>query len=257
MGPRALVVIPTYEESANIETVLRRVRRAAPDVDVLVVDDNSPDATAEIAERIARELGCISVLRRPGKTGLGTAYRAGFGFGILHRYDVLVEMDADLSHDPEALPSLLRAVGRGADLAIGSRYVLGGATPSWSPRRRLLSRWGNRYARWMLQLGVADATSGYRAFRTTALQAVEYRSTEASGYGFQIELAYRVARMGGRIAEVPIVFNDRARGKSKMSARITLEALALVTWWAFRDRVLRRDHRAARRPPDAEVPTAA
>ena len=257
MRPRALAVIPTYQESANVETLLRRVRRAAPAVDILVVDDNSPDGTADIAERIGREVGRITVLRRPVKAGLGTAYRAGFAFGIARGYEVLAQMDADLSHDPDALPQLLRALGGGADLAIGSRYVPGGTTPNWPARRRLLSRSGNRYARWMLRLGMADATSGYRCYRARVLQAVDYQSTQASGYGFQIELAYRVARSGGHIAEIPIVFNDRARGKSKMSARITCEALALVTWWAIRDRVLRRDHRAVDRSPDAEVPAAA
>lgn len=257
MCPRALAVIPTYQESANVETVLRRVRGAAPDIDVLVIDDNSPDGTADIAEAVGRELGRIMVLRRPAKAGLGAAYRAGFGYAIAHRYDVLVQMDADLSHDPDALPRLLREVERGADLAIGSRYVPGGTTVNWPARRRLLSHWGNRYVRRMLRLAVADATSGYRAFRTRVLRAVHYESTRATGYGFQIELAYRVARSGGRIAEVPIVFNDRTRGKSKMSARITGEALALVTWWAIRDGVLRRNGRPTEQAPDAEVPAAA
>jgi dolichol-phosphate mannosyltransferase len=257
MCPRALAVIPTYQESGNIETVLRRLRRAAPDVDVLVVDDNSPDRTADIAEGLGRELGRIMVLRRPAKAGLGTAYRAGFDFGIAHRYDVLVQMDADLSHDPDALPRLLREVEGGAALAIGSRYVPGGSTVNWPARRRFLSRWGNRYVRRMLRLGVADATSGYRAFRTRVLRTVHYESTRATGYGFQIELAYRIACSGGQIAEVPIVFNDRTRGKSKMSARITGEALALVTWWAIRDRMLRRNGPALEQTPDAEVPAAA
>ena len=257
MRRRALAVIPTYQEAANIKAVIRRVRRAAPEVDVLVVDDNSPDGTADFAEAVGRELGRVMVLRRPAKAGLGTAYRAGFAFGIARGYDVLIQMDADLSHDPDALLGLLRAVEGGADLAIGSRYVSGGATPNWPARRRLLSRSGNRYARWMLQLGVADATSGYRAYRTSALRAVHYEATRATGYGFQIELTHRIGRGGGRIAELPIVFNDRTRGKSKMSARITGEALALVTWWAIRDRLPGRPHRPVHHPPDAEVPAAA
>jgi dolichol-phosphate mannosyltransferase len=246
MHRRSLIVVPTYQESANIAELLRRVRDAAPYADVLVVDDESPDGTADIADGLATELGQIAVLRRPRKSGLGAAYRTGFAWGLARGYDVLVEMDADLSHDPCMIPSLLREVRAGANLAIGSRYVSGGATPNWPARRRLLSRAGNLYAGHMLGLSATDATSGYRAFRATALEAIGVATTEATGYAFQIELAYRVARGGGQIAEVPIVFHDRTRGTSKMSTRIAVEALVLVTWWALRDRVLGR-RRAARR----------
>ena len=180
------------------------------------------------------------MLRRPWKNGLGAAYRAGFEWGLARGYDVLVEMDADLSHDPCVIPSLLREIRVGSDLAIGSRYVPGGATPNWPARRRLLSRAGNLYAGRMFGLRTTDATSGYRAYRATALEAIGVATTDATGYAFQIELAYRVSRGGGQISEVPIVFHDRTRGTSKMSTRIAVEALALVTWWAFRDRVLGR-----------------
>lgn len=246
MNRRTLIVVPTYQESANIDELLRSVREAAPCADVLVVDDESPDGTADIVYGVVAELGHIAVLHRPHKSGLGAAYRAGFAWGLARGYDVLVEMDADLSHDPCVIASLVRQVRDGADLAIGSRYVSGGATPNWPARRRLLSRAGNLYAGRMLGLSATDATSGYRAFRATALEAIGVATTDATGYAFQIELAYRVARGGGQISEVPIVFHDRTRGTSKMSTRIAVEALALVTWWALRDRVLGR-RRAARR----------
>ena len=244
---RVLVIIPTFREAENIVEVLHRVRRDAPDVDVLVVDDNSTDATAVLAEATARELGQIEVLRRSERGGLGAAYRAGFAFGFQRGYEVLVEMDADLSHDPAALPVLLREVDWGADLAIGSRYVPGGSTPTWSRRRRLLSRCGNRYAAFMLGLHASDATAGYRAYRAKSLAAVGYESTSAAGYAFQIELTYRMARSGGKIVEIPVEFRDRTRGESKMSGRIIVEALALVAWWAVRDRVLHRHGRDGNR----------
>ena len=237
---RTLVVLPTYQEAANIADVLRRLRNAVPEADVLVVDDNSPDGTADLADAVAGELGRIDVLRRSGKSGLGSAYRAGFRQGLTAGYEILVEMDADLSHDPSALPDLLRAVEGGADLAIGSRYVPGGSIPNWKLHRRALSRWGNRYAAAVLGLDVRDATSGYRAYRDEALEEIDLERVRADGYGFQIEMAYNVSRNGGSIAEVPITFRDRIRGTSKMSGRIVVEALVLVTWWAARDRLLRR-----------------
>ncbi len=257
MNRRTLIVVPTYEEAANIDELLRRVRQAEPHADVLVVDDRSPDGTAHLAEAVATELGQITVLRRREKLGLGAAYRAGFAWGLARGYDVLVEMDADLSHDPCAIPSLLREIRVGADLAIGSRYVPGGATPNWPARRRFLSRAGNLYAGRMLRLRTTDATSGYRAYRATTLDAIGVGTTHATGYGFQIELAYRISRGGGQISEVPIVFHDRTRGTSKMSARIAIEALALVTWWALRDRVLgwRRAARWERAGPVTESGT--
>jgi glycosyltransferase involved in cell wall biosynthesis len=237
---RTLVVLPTYQEAENIAEVLRRLRAAAPAADVLVIDDSSPDGTATMAKAVAHELGGIDVMIRPAKSGLGSAYRAGFREGLARGYDVLVEMDSDLSHDPAALPSLLTGVAGGADLAIGSRYVPGGSIPGWPFHRRWLSRSGNRYADVALGLAVRDATSGFRAYRAQALREIDVDSVRADGYGFQIEMAYRVARNGGDVVELPIEFVDRQRGASKMSMRIIAEALLLVTWWGLRDRVLRR-----------------
>jgi dolichol-phosphate mannosyltransferase len=237
---RPLVVIPTYEEATNIATVLQQVRSSAPEAWILVVDDGSPDGTADLAEITGAEVGQVSVLRRPRKAGLGSAYRAGFARGLERGHDVMVEMDADLSHDPADLPRLLHAVADGASLAVGSRYVPGGSTPHWPLHRRLLSRWGNRYAGVVLGLGVRDATAGFRAYRAEILEAIDYQTTRADGYAFQVEMAYRVRRAGGVITEVPITFSDRVRGTSKMSTRIVAEAMLLVTWWALRDRVIRR-----------------
>lgn len=234
-----LVITPTYAEAQNIHEFLRRARAAVPDADILVVDDNSPDGTADIAESAAAELGKIDVLRRPAKKGLGGAYRAGFAIGLEKGYDTLVQIDADLSHDPSVLPALLHELETGADLTIGSRYVPGGAIPHWPWHRRALSRYGNLYASATLATGTKDATSGYRAYRADTLKAIDYSTTRAKGYGFQIETAYRVHRWGGRISEVPIVFTDRVRGYSKMTWKIALEELLLVTWWGLRDRARR------------------
>ena len=240
---RVLVVTPTYLEAENIEEFLERLRAAAPDVDVLVVDDNSPDGTADLAEKTGARLGRIDVLRRPEKIGLGDAYRAGFALGMDRGYEMLVQIDADLSHDPRALPGLLAAVEDGADLAIGSRYVPGGSIPNWSWHRKMLSRWGNRYAAGVLGMPINDATSGFRVYRADVLSKVDYASTRAKGYGFQIELAYRVWRHGGRIDQLPIVFTDRVRGVSKMTWQVAVEELTLVTGWGIRDRVFKRDGR--------------
>jgi dolichol-phosphate mannosyltransferase len=238
---RTLVVTPTYLEAENITEFLTKLRASVPDADVLVVDDNSPDGTGDLAEQAAKELGQIEVLHRPGKSGLGVAYRAGFAWGLERGYQVLVQIDADLSHDPAVLPTLLTALDEGADLVIGSRYVPGGSVPHWPMHRRALSRYGNWYTSFALRTGVKDATAGYRAYRAEMLQKVRYDTTRAVGYGFQIELAYRVWRAGGRIVEVPITFTDRTRGHSKMSAKIAAEELLLVTWWGIRDRVRRHD----------------
>jgi dolichol-phosphate mannosyltransferase len=236
---RALVVLPTYEEAANIEEVLRRIRSACPKANVLIVDDASPDGTADLADRIGAELGAIEVMRRPTKSGLGSAYRDGFRHGLINGFDIMVEMDSDLSHDPASLPSLLERVEQGADLAIGSRYVPGGSIPDWSWHRRALSKWGNRYAAGVLGIDVRDATSGYRAYAASSLAKIDFQTVRADGYGFQIEMAHRVLRTGGLVEEIPIQFVDRVRGTSKMSGRIVVEALVLVSWWGLRDRVLR------------------
>ena len=196
-----------------------------------------------ISGALGAEIGGVEVLRRPRKMGLGSAYRAGHAIGIARGYDVLVQIDADLSHDPAALPDLLAAVARGADLAIGSRYVAGGSVPNWPKRRLLLSVWGNRYAGFVLGLRVRDTTAGYRAYRASILRAMDIESTHSTGYAFQIEMTYRAMHEGGRIDEVPIAFTDRVRGTSKMSGRIVVEAMLLVTWWGIRDRILRRPPR--------------
>jgi dolichol-phosphate mannosyltransferase len=236
----SLIVLPTYQEAANVATVLRRIRASVPAARILVVDDNSPDNTAALAEAVGAELGGIDILRRPGKAGLGSAYRAGMTWGIDQGFDILVEMDADLSHDPADLPRLLAGVEDGADLVIGSRYIPGGSIPAWSWSRRLLSRQGNRYAAALLDLPVTDATSGFRAYRASVLADVGLDHVRADGYGFQIEMVYRVQEAGGRVVELPICFSDRTLGHSKMSSRIVAEALLLVTWWGVRDRVIRR-----------------
>ena len=237
---RVLVVLPTFNEAENIVEVLERLRAAVPDAVVMVVDDASPDGTAEIVESVADRLGAVEVMRRPAKSGLGSAYRDGFREGLQRGFDVLVEMDSDLSHDPAALPSLLGAVEDGAALALGSRYVPGGSIPAWSWHRRALSRWGNRYAAAMLGFGLADATSGYRAYTADAMAKIDFHTVRADGYGFQIEMAYRVHSTGGTVVEVPITFTDRVRGESKMSSRIIIEALILVTWWGVKARLRSR-----------------
>jgi dolichol-phosphate mannosyltransferase len=237
---RVLVVVPTYNEIENVGDVLERTRRILPDAAILVVDDASPDGTADRVEALAAadaDPGSVTVLRRGAKLGLGSAYRDGFRHGLGAGYDVLVEMDADLSHDPVMLPDLVGAVCAGADLAIGSRYVAGGSAPGWPWWRRAISRAGGTYARVMLRLPVRDATSGFRAYRAEVLDAIGLDRLRADGYGFQVEMAYRVHTVGGTITELPIAFCDRTRGRSKMSARIVVEAMLLVTRWGLRDRL--------------------
>jgi dolichol-phosphate mannosyltransferase len=237
---RVWVTVPTLNEADNLDSLIRRIRAAVADAHILVVDDGSTDGTPDKADALGAELGGVEVLRRPRKMGLGSAYRAGHAIGIARGYDVMIQIDADLSHDPAALPDLLAAVADGADLAIGSRYVPGGSVPNWPKRRLMLSVWGNRYAGFALRLHVRDSTAGYRAYRASILRAMNIETTHSTGYAFQIEMTYRALRSGGRIEEVPIAFTDRIRGTSKMSSRIVLEAMTLVTLWALRDRILRR-----------------
>lgn len=227
---RTLVVLPTYNEAESIEAVLRRTRTAVPDASILVVDDGSPDGTADLADKVGDELGQIEVMRRPAPSGLGDAYKAGFSKGLAEGAEVLVEMDSDLSHDPGALPSLLQAV-EDHDLVIGSRYVPGGSIPQWRLHRRLLSRGGNAYSARMLGVPVRDMTSGFRAYRASLLATMDINAIRADGYAFQIEMTYRASQRHARIAEVPIRFIDREMGVSKMSSAIVFEALGLVTWW--------------------------
>jgi dolichol-phosphate mannosyltransferase len=225
---RVTVVVPTYNEAGNIERLCREVRLSVPTANLLIVDDDSPDGTAAIAEALDAELGQIDVIHRSGKAGLGAAYRAGLRAAIDRGAEICVQMDADLSHDPALLPALISIVEHGADLAIGSRYVPGGLTENWPRKRRALSRWGNRYAAGVLGLAINDATAGYRAYRAEALERMEFETVAAEGYGFQVEMTYRLVRIGGKVVEFPITFRDRTEGVSKMSGGIIGEALVLV-----------------------------
>lgn len=225
---RVLIVLPTYNEALNIEPMLRALRNAAPACDVLVVDDGSPDGTAQRARNLSSELGNIVVLERTIKSGIGAAYRAGFQWGIARGYERLVEMDCDFSHDPLALKALLNAA-TSYDVVIGSRYISGGKVPQWSISRRLLSRCGNLYASVMLSLEVTDCTSGFRVYSSETLKKIGLNTVTTSGYGFQIEMTYRARAIGASIVEVPISFVDRKHGESKMSTEIIKEALVMVT----------------------------
>ena len=212
--------------------MLRALRNSVPAANVLVVDDGSPDGTAKKAIELAEELGNVDVLQRSQKSGLGGAYRAGFTWGLERGFDHFVEIDCDFSHDPAALPTLLKAA-ESYDVVIGSRYVKGGHIPQWTFLRRFISRGGNQYASIMLGLKVADSTAGYRVYSREALEKIEYATVNANGYGFQIEMTYRARRAGASIIEVPISFTDRELGESKMSGAIVAEALVLVTQWAL------------------------
>src|SRR5580658_4460495 len=224
--------MPTYNEAENIDRVLRAVRQALPEAGILVVDDGSPDGTADQAEQLGAQEGNIEVLRRSAKSGLGSAYRAGFAWGLERGFDAFVEMDADFQHDPDALPELVSPLSDGADLVVGSRYIPGGSIPQWRWHRRLLSQGGNIYAALMLRLGIRDSTSGFRAYSARIMGAIDLGAVRAEGYGFQIEMVRQVLDHGGRVVEVPIRFIDRLEGESKMSMHIVVEAFALVTWWA-------------------------
>jgi dolichol-phosphate mannosyltransferase len=229
------VVIPTYNELANLETITGRLRAAVPAADILVVDDASPDGTGELADKLAAADDHIAVLHRAGKAGLGAAYIAGFGWALERGYGTLVEMDADGSHDPADLPRMLAAL-EGADLVIGSRWVPGGVVVNWPRSRQLLSRGGNTYARLMLGIDVHDATGGFRAYRAGALRAIDLDQVESQGYCFQIDLTLRTVSAGLTVAEVPITFTERTLGASKMSRAIVAEALWRVTQWGVRRR---------------------
>jgi dolichol-phosphate mannosyltransferase len=235
---RALVCLPTYEERENIAPIVAAIHRAAPGVDVLVIDDASPDGTGALADEIAARDGRVNVLHRAGKEGLGRAYLAGFAWALERGYGLVLEMDADFSHDPKYLPILI-ARAEDADLVLGSRYVAGGGTVNWGLGRKLVSRGGSLYARTILGVGIRDLTGGFKCFRREVLEAIDLASVECSGYAFQIELTYRALRRGFRVAEVPIVFTDRRVGHSKMSRRIVLEAMRKV--WSMRSSPFFRD----------------
>lgn len=236
MSDRVLVIVPTYNEVENLESILDRLHASVPSAHALVVDDGSPDGTGRLAEKLAARDDRVHVLHRSVKQGLGQAYIAGFRWGRERRYDVLVEMDADGSHAPEQLPDLLSAL-RTADLALGSRYVPGGAVTDWPVHRLFLSRAGNRYTRWALRLPLSDATGGYRAARAELIDRLPFHDVASHGYCFQVDWAWRAVRAGARVVEVPITFTERTFGRSKMSGSIVREALVRVTVWGLRDRL--------------------
>lgn len=227
-----LVCIPTYNESENLAAVVARTLAAAPDVDILVIDDDSPDGTGLIADRLAMADPRVHVLHRSAKAGLGAAYIAGFSWGLRHRFDALVEMDADGSHRPEQLPALLAALEH-ADVVIGSRWIPGGAVEGWPLSRRLISRAGSLWARAALGIPQRDATSGFRAYRADAIRVIGPAGIQSEGYSFQIEMLWNAVREDLRVREVPITFSDRALGRSKMSTRIVVEAMLRVTAWGI------------------------
>jgi len=233
---RVLVIVPTYNEKDNVERVVGRLRAAVPAADVLIVDDSSPDGTGDLADGLAAADPQIQVMHRSSKQGLGAAYVAGFGWGLERGYDVLVEMDADGSHQPEQLPDLLSALSS-ADLVLGSRWVPGGHVVNWPLSRQLLSRGGNTYVRVMLGFGVRDATGGFRAFRRRTLEALTLEDVNSAGYCFQVDLAWRAVRRGFVVTEVPIGFVERELGTSKMSGSIVREALWRVTIWGIAHRL--------------------
>ncbi|MFC5492647.1 polyprenol monophosphomannose synthase [Nocardioides caricicola] len=232
---RVVVVIPTYNEASNLEWIVGRLRAAQPDVDVLVVDDGSPDGTGAIADRLAAADSAVSVLHRTAKAGLGAAYLHGFQVALDAGYDVIGEMDADGSHQPEQLGRLLDALGS-ADLVIGSRWVPGGSVVNWPRRREALSRGGNLYVRMLLGIKVRDATAGYRLFRRTTLEKIDLASVESTGYVFQTDMVARTLAAGLTVREVPIEFVERVRGDSKMSGAVATESLKRITAWGLRER---------------------
>ncbi len=250
---RPLVVIPTYDERESLPGVLARLRAAVPDTDVLVVDDASPDGTGELADDLAAADSRVHVLHRPGKAGLGAAYLAGFAWALSRDYDVVVEMDADGSHAPEQLPTLLAALA-GADLVLGSRWVTGGSVVDWPWRREALSRGGNAYVRRLLGLPLRDATGGYRAYRRTVLETIDMSDVASAGYCFQVDLAWRAWLAGFRLVEVPIRFVERTHGRSKMTSSIVTEALWRVTVWGLRRPVRGRSRRARPGTPGTRTP---
>lgn len=240
-----VMVIPTYNEADNLRPIVGRLRTEQPDVDVMVVDDGSPDGTGALADELAAADPAVTVVHRTEKEGLGAAYVHGFSVALDAGYDVIGEMDADGSHQPEQLHRLLAAI-EDADLVIGSRYVPGGAIRNWPPSRQLLSRGGNLYVRLLLGIPVRDATAGFRLYRRATLEAIDLASVRSAGYVFQTELAYRTVQLGKRVTEVPIEFVERERGDSKMDRAVALESLRLITGWGIAERRARLS-RALRR----------
>ncbi len=240
---RVVVLIPTYNERENLPRIVARVRAAVPAVDILVLDDNSPDGTGAVADDLAGSDPQVHVLHRAGKKGLGAAYLAGFALALERGYDAAVEMDADGSHQPEQLPTLLEAAEQ-SDLVIGSRWVRGGSVVNWPMSRRVLSVGGNVYVRVMLGMSVHDATGGYRVYRASALRRMDLHLVESQGYGFQVDMTWRAVKAGLTVVEVPIEFVERVIGESKMSGHIIQEAMLNVTKWSVTHRVDRLRGRA-------------
>ena len=238
---RTLVVVPTYNEAESIRPIVRRIRAAVPDAQVMIVDDNSPDGTGAIADELARGDDHVEVLHRPEKAGLGAAYLQGFARAIAEGYDAVVEIDADGSHDPAELPAMVAQVSdHDADLVIGSRWVDGGTVTNWPWMRRAISRTGNRYARVMLRSRIHDLTAGYRVYRTSVLRGLDRAVVSSQGYCFQVEMAWRVESSGGVVREHPIAFVERETGESKMGIGIVMEALVRVTGWGVGSWFVRR-----------------
>ncbi|NKX49660.1 polyprenol monophosphomannose synthase [Arthrobacter deserti] len=242
---RVVTIIPTYNEIQSLPLTLSRLRQAVPGTDVLVVDDNSPDGTGELADRLAAEDPAIHVLPRRGKEGLGPAYVAGFKWGLDNGYDVLVEMDADGSHQPEELPRLLGALRQGADMVKGSRWVAGGKVVNWPVHRKLLSRGGSLYSRILLGVRVRDITGGFNASHAGTLRRIDLDTVESVGYCFQVDLTWKTLKRGLTVQEVPITFVEREYGQSKMSGTIVLESILLVTKWGLSARWRRLAGKAA------------
>jgi dolichol-phosphate mannosyltransferase len=234
---RVLIVMPTYNERQNLEIMAGRIRESTPEADLLVVDDNSPDGTGDLADKLAEADQHVHVIHRTEKAGLGKAYIAGFTWGLERGYDVIVEMDADGSHRPEDLPKLLAAVSAGADGVIGSRWVPGGKVVNWPRKREILSRGANIYTRLVLGLDIKDATGGYRAYRAATLRKIDLANVESAGYSFQIDITIRVIRAGLRVVEVPITFIEREHGVSKMDSSIIREAFFRVLQWGIQGRL--------------------
>ena len=231
---KVTVIIPTYNEIENIDSILKAVRSSVPDAEILVVDDNSPDGTGQQAEKTASEIGRVRVLHRPGKEGLGTAYRDAFKLVLDGDTDVIITMDADFSHDPQTIPLFLDAIKNGAEIVVGSRYIKDGMSVNWPLHRLLLSKWGNRYTAFMLKIKVRDCTTGFRAFTTNAIKKINILKTISEGYAFGTETLFRASRLSDcQIVEVPIIFHDRKYGKSKMNGRIIRESMLLVTRWGI------------------------
>lgn len=239
---RTLVILPTYNEAESILSIVGRIRQALPSAEILIIDDGSPDGTGRIADGLASADSAIEVMHRPKKSGLGSAYLRGFAHAAESGYAAVVEIDADGSHDPAELPAMLALIEtNGYDLVIGSRWVPGGEVVNWPWARRAISQFGNRYARWMLRSRVNDLTAGFRVYRSSALEGLDRAVVSSQGYCFQVELAWRIEKEGGSIAEHPIVFIERATGRSKMHAGIVAEALVRVTAWGVAARFTRAD----------------